>query len=145
MVHQPLTGNTIIEVDKDAVASVFSFLQESVKNVFLNPDKYEIETYMSTGRTNIIVKNLVAESQIEMRENIIIPRIEKIMVDLFVEDQLYITYQGGELRNIYEAFFETFSINQSTLNRYATKRKVKERFLTFLKDETEIDQTEIYI
>lgn len=145
MVHQPITRNIIIEVDKDAVASVFAFLQESTKNVFLNPDKHKIETYMSTGQANVIVKNLVAESQVEIREDISIPRIEKIMVDLFVEDQLYVTYQGGELKNIYEAFFETFSINQSTLNRYATKRKVKERFLTFLKDETEIDQNEIYI
>lgn len=145
MVHQPLTRNIIIEVDKDAVASVFSFSQESMKNVFLNPGKHEIETYMSTGQTNVIVKNLVAESPVETREDISIPRIEKIMVDLFVEEQLYVTYQGGELKNIYEAFFETFSINQSTLNRYATKRKVKERFLTFLKNKTEIDQNEIYI
>ena len=145
MVHQPLTRNIIIEVDKEAVASVFSFLQETMKNVFLNPSKYEIETYMSTGHSNVIVKNLVAESSVETREDISIPRIEKIMVDLFVEDQLYVTYQGEELKNIYDAFFETFSINQSTLNRYATKRKVKERFLTFLKDETEINQNEIYI
>lgn len=145
MVHQPLIRNIIIEVDKDAVSSAFSFLQESTKNIFLNPRKHEIGTYVSTGQTNVIVKNLVAESPVETREEIRIPRIEKIMVDLFMEDQLYVTYQGGELKNIYEAFFEIFSINQSTLNRYATKRKVKERFLTFLKDETEIDHNEIYI
>jgi len=82
MVHQPLTHNIIIEVEKDAVASVFSFLQESMKNVFLNPGKHEIETYMFTGQTNVIIKNLVAESPIETRQDISIPRIEKIMVDL---------------------------------------------------------------
>lgn len=145
MVHQPITSNIIIEVDKDAVSSVFAFLQESMKNVFINPDNHEIETYMIPGQKNVIVKNLVVESPVEIREGISIPGIEKIMVDLFVEDQLYVTYQGGELKNIYEVFFETFSINQSKLNRYATKRKVKGRFLEFLKKETAIDQKEIYI
>lgn len=145
MIHQPITSNIIIEVDKDAVSSVFAFLQESMKNVFVNPDKYEMETYMIPGQRNIIVKNLVVESPVEIREGISIPRIEKIMVDLFVEDQLYMTYQGGELKNIYEAFFETFSINQSKLNRYVTKRKVKGRFLEFLKEETGINQKDIYI
>ena len=145
MVHQARTNNIIIEVDKDVVSSAFAFLQDSMKNVFLNPDKHEIETYMMTGQSNVIVKNFVVESQVETREDIIVPRIEKIMIDLFVEDELYVTYQGAELKNIYEAFFETFSINQSKLNRYATKRKVKERFLTFLKEETQIDKEKIYI
>lgn len=145
MVHQPLTKNIIIEVDREAMSSVFAFLQESTKNVFLNPSKHEIETYMITGQSNIIVKNMLIESQIEIRDDVSIPKIEKIMVDLFVDDELYSMYQGGELKNIYAAFFEMFSINQSTLNRYATKRKVKERFLKFLIEETDIDKTELYI
>ncbi len=145
MIHQPLTANIIIEVDRDAMASVFAFLQESTKNVFLNPSKYEMETYIMTGQSNIIVKNLVVESQMETREGVSTPKIEKIIIDLFVDDELYITYQGRELRNIYEALFGTFSINQSTLNRYATKRKVKDRFIKFLKEETDIDKEEIYI
>ncbi|MBK5244649.1 MAG: hypothetical protein JJE18_06440 [Eubacteriaceae bacterium] len=58
--------------------------------------------------------------KVETREDISIPRIEKIMVDLFVEDQLYVTYQGGELKNIYEAFFETFSITQSKRKKIHT-------------------------
>ena len=54
-------------------------------------------------------------------------------------------YQGKELANIFEAFFESYSINQSTLNRYATKRKVKERFMSFLIEQTSIEREKIYI
>lgn len=145
MVHQPLTNNIIVEVDREVMSSVFAFLQESNKNVFLNPNKYEIETYLITGRKNIIVKNLVVESQVKIKDDVSIPKIEKIMVDLFVDDELYIMYQGWELKNIYEAFFKTFSINQSTLNRYVTKRKIKEKFIKFLKEKTDIDKDKIFI
>lgn len=145
MVHQPITGNVIIEVDRDAMVSVFSFLQETKNNVFLNPNRYEVETYLLTGRNNIIVKNLLAESPIQLKDKIYVPKIEKIMVDLFTDKDLFVTYQGKELANIFEAFFESYSINQSTLNRYATKRKVKERLMNFLIEQTSIDKEKIYI
>jgi len=145
MLHQPITDNMIIEVDRDAMVSVFSFLQKTKNNVFLNPNRHEVETYLLTGRNNIIVKNLLAESPIQLKDKIYVPKIEKIMVDLFTDKDLFIMYQGKELANIFEAFFESYSINQSTLNRYATKRKVKERFMSFLIEQTSIEREKIYI
>ena len=145
MLHQPITDNMIIEVDRDAMVSVFSFLQETKNNVFLNPNRHEVETYILTGRNNIIVKNLLAESPIQLKDKIYVPKIEKIMVDLFTDKDLFIMYQGKELANIFEAFFESYGINQSTLNRYATKRKVKERFISFLIEQTSIEREKIYI
>lgn len=145
MVHQPLTNNIIVEVDKDAVASVFAFLQDAKKNVFINPNKHEIETYIMTGQSAIIVKNLVVEAPVEHKENMDIPRIEKIMVDLFAENDLLVMYQGNELRNIYESFFDVYNINQSTLNRYASKRNVKEQIVKFIIEETDIRRENLYI
>ncbi|QHA38256.1 hypothetical protein D5E69_22375 [Rossellomorea marisflavi] len=145
MVHQPRTDNVIVEVDKDAMESVFSLLQETRSNVFLNPSKNEIDTYLLTGKNNIVVKNLVVESPIQLQEKIHVPKIEKILVDLFIEKDLFIMYQGKELANIYELIFETFNINQSTLNRYATKRNVKERLMDFILEETSIDKKYIFI
>ena len=145
MVHQPLTNNIIVEVDKDVMVSAFAFLQEFKKNVFLNPNKHEMDTYIMTGQSNIIVNNLVVESPVELKEDICVPKIEKIIVDLFADNELFIMYQGAELVNIYESFFESFSINHSTLNRYATKRKVKERLVKFIIEQTAITKEEIYI
>lgn len=145
MVHQPRTENIIIEVDKDAMESVFALFQETKNNVFLNPNKHDVETYLMTGKSNIVVKNLVVESPIQLQDKIYVPKIEKIIVDLFVDKDLFIMYQGQELANIYEELFETFSINQSTLNRYATKRKVKDRLIDFIINQTSIDKNNIYI
>jgi len=145
MVHQPRTDNIIIEVDKDAMESVFALFQETKNNVFLNPNKHDVETYLMTGKSNIVVKNLVVESPIQLQNKIYVPKIEKIIVDLFVDKDLFIMYQGQELANIYDALFESFSINQSTLNRYATKRKVKERLIDFIIQQTTIDKNNIYI
>lgn len=145
MIHQAITNNIIVEIDKEASTVAFAFLKESMKNVYLNPGKYEIENYILSGQSNVIIKNLVIESPIEDLENIQIPRIEKIIVDLFADNELFITYQGRELRNIYKEFFQKYSINQSTLNRYANRRNIRDRLITFLKEETEIENEKIYL
>lgn len=145
MVHQAFSNNTIIEIDRETAPSTLAFLQESLKNIYLNPGKHEIEYYMRSGQSNIIIKNLVVESPVEDLKNIVVPRIEKIIVDLFAEDDLFVTYQGEELKNIYNGLFNEFSINQSTIKRYATRRNVADDLITFLREETSINDDEIYI
>lgn len=145
MVHQAISNNIIIEIDKETASSALAFLQESLSNIYLNPRKYEIENYIRFGQSNIIIKNLVVDSPVEDLKNIVIPRIEKIIVDLFAEDALFVTYQGEELKNIYNGFFNQFSINQSTIKRYAARRNVADGLITFLKEETAINDDEIYI
>lgn len=145
MVHQVISNNIIVEIDKEAASATLAFLQESLKNAYLNPGKHEIETYIKFGQSNIIIKNLAIDSPVDDIGNITIPRIEKIIVDLFVDDELFVTYQGGELKNIYEEFFNDFKINQSTIKRYATRRSVADRLITFLKEETAINDEQIYI
>ena len=145
MLHQAISNNIIVETDKEAARANLAFLQGSFKNVYLNPGKYEMENYIQAGQSNIIIKDLVIDSPVEDLGNIIIPRIEKIIVDLFVDVQLYNTYQGGELKNIYEEFFLNFNINQSTIKRYATRRSVGDRLINYLKEDTAIDNKKIYI
>jgi len=145
MVHQAISNNIIVEIDKEATSSTLAFLQESIKNVYLNPGKREMENYIQSGINNIIIKDLPIDSPVDNLETITIPRIEKIIVDLFVDVELYNTYQGGELKNIYEEFFSNFNINQSTIKRYATRRSVGDRLIVYLKEDTGIDNKKIYI
>lgn len=145
MVHQVFSSNIILEIDKDAAPAIFAFLQESYREVYLNPGKYEVETYITAGQSNIIIKNLTVTSPLRKIQDIIIPSIEKIMVDLFVDDELFAAYQGAELQNIYQELFGTFNINQSTLRQYAHKRHVKDKLISFLKEETNIDKNELLI
>lgn len=47
MVHQVISNNIIVEIDKEAASAILAFLQGSLKNVYLNPGKHEIETACS--------------------------------------------------------------------------------------------------
>lgn len=139
MTHQPLNDLIIVEVDKEAMKPVFEFLYESKNNVYVSPSKTEIEKYLLSGRNNIVVNNLTKESPIQSNGDVMVPKIEKIIVDLFANKDLFIMYQGKELINIIEEIFKTYNINQSTLNRYATKRRVKDEIVDFLSLQTSIE------
>ena len=143
MVHQAFSSNIILEVERDAAPVVFAYLQESYGDVYLNPGKFVVENYIISGRNNIIIKNLTMTSPLIEREDIKVPTIEKIMVDIFTDDDLFVTYQGAELQNIFQAFFRTFNINQSTLSQYANKRHIRDRMISFLKEETDIGEDEL--
>lgn len=145
MVHQAFSSNIILEVDKDAAPAVFAFLQEFHRDVYLNPSKHEVDNYIISGQNNIIVKNLTITSPLQEKKGTVIPAIEKIMVDILTDEDLFVTYQGAELKNIYQELFKTFNINQSTLKQYANKRHVKHHLISFLKEETDIDHDELFI
>lgn len=143
MVHQPLTNNTIVEVDKEAMFAVFRFLQETTSDVYLKPDKHEIENYIVSGKSNIIVKNLIVDSPTTTIEDMTIPKAEKIIVDLFADTEIFSPYQGSELANILTALFDRYIINQSTLNRYAKIRNVKEKIVEFINNQTSLDRKNV--
>lgn len=145
MIHQSFSNNIILEVEKEAAPAAFALLQETHRDVYLNPEKHEIKTYIATGQSNIIIKNLIKTSPTKNRGNTIIPTIEKIMVDIFADDKLFSTYQGAELQNIFKELFRTFNINQSKLRQYANKRHIKDKLITLLKEEAGINKNELLI
>ena len=140
MVHQPGSSSVIIDVDREVTESVFSFLKESKENIFLKPSLSEVERYVLTVDNSIIVKNLIVDSPVKTHENIHIPKIEKILVDIFIESGLFLSFRGQEMINIFENAFMEYSINLSTLYRYAQKRKVKAKLLEFLNNQTNIEK-----
>lgn len=145
IVHQTLSTNIIFEVEKVGAPGMFAYLQKLYRNVYLNPGKFEVENYIVSGQKNIIIKNLTMTSPLTEREGLIVPTIEKIMVDLFKDDELFAPYQGAELQNIFQEFFYTYNINQSTLRQYANKRHVRDRLILFLEEETDIDEDKLLI
>jgi len=126
MIHQPSVSFNVVEVEKDVLESVFSFLQNIHQNVLLNPDKKEIDHYLMTKTKSIIVKTLIQRAPLstDSTEKNKIPRLEKILVDLLAEPDTFSMYQGTELKNIWREICHKYSINISTLNNYAKRRNV---------------------
>lgn len=121
MLHIPKNSETIIEVEKGAEESVFYFLSDKKENVFLNPSKDILNKY-SKDANRIIVKNLVTDAPLQKIDNVQISSIEKIIVDLIIEIELFSEYQGRDLESIIENAFQFNSINENKLLRYASRR-----------------------
>lgn len=132
MVHQPGIYPIIIEVEKDAIESIFSYLKNYERNIHLyNAIKDYVSLYINSDEI-IVVKTLFSRAPIIENDGIRIPKLEKILVDLFVDKELYNTYQGFELENIYSNIINSFSINYTTLFGYASRRSSKEAIKRFI-------------
>lgn len=121
MRHQPFKFYTIIELEKDVTQSVFYKLKDQGKQVFLEPDAETFELYIHNSDDVIILKQLVSEAPLIETENIVIPSLEKLLVDMITDTNLYATQQG-ELDFIYQSAFAKFEINKGKMKRYAHRR-----------------------
>ncbi|MCM4157606.1 DUF6577 family protein [Gramella sp. AN32] len=121
MRHQPFKFYTILELDKDATQSVFYKLKDQGKQVFLEPDAETFELYIHNSDNVIIIKQLVSEAPLLETENVVIPSLEKLLVDMIVDTNLYAAQQG-ELDFIYQSAFDKFEVNQGKMKRYAQRR-----------------------
>lgn len=129
--NQLIGKNTIfIEVDKKYCNSIYELLVDNeYKNVLVNPSIQEIEKYSLSDL--IIIKPLYSRSPINRKEKSF--TLEKIIVDLFVDDILKKYYSASELPWIYKQMFKEYAIDEYSLNTYLTRRRIKEKFYEFLK------------
>ena len=126
MRHQPFKNYTIIEVEKEAEEQIFNAISEGSKNVYFNPNEEILERYISSNMEEVtIIKNLVTEAPTSKNNKIKIPTLEKILVDIIIDKELFAAQQG-ELSFIYEAAFDKYDINESKMKRYASRRNREE-------------------
>lgn len=122
MLHQPARFNMMVEVERDAEESVFYHLKEKTKNVFLNPSEEVYHNYIAGKRDSIIITTLISEAPTQISNNVNIPTLEKILVDIFCDRLIFSPQQGAEMNHIWLNALETYTINFSTLLRYADRR-----------------------
>ncbi|NLA23706.1 MAG: type IV toxin-antitoxin system AbiEi family antitoxin domain-containing protein [Bacteroidales bacterium] len=131
--HQSNSNITFVEVEKESLQSVFYKLKETKNNVFIEPTNDIIDNYISNTKNPIIVKMLITEAPLQKVNTITTITIEKLLVDLFCEKELFYTFQGKELRTIIEESFSKYSVNQNKMMRYANRRGKKKAFFEYLK------------
>jgi hypothetical protein len=126
---------TILEVDKDSVERVYYNIKDhGYRNVFFKPDETVLEKYISELRESVIVRPMISRAPITTLKKVILPTLEKILVDLFCDDKLFFAYQGNHLIRIYEATIEKYGINFSKMFNYAKRRSREESLKKFLLD-----------
>lgn len=135
--HQVSNQMIVVEAEKEFIESLYYYLNDSLKmDFFLNPDDKEIEFYISESTVPVVIKRLVTRapiSKLKVKKNAVpIATLEKIMVDLFADENLFHFYQGSELINIYEKILERYSINFTKLFSYAKRRKKEQEIKQFM-------------
>lgn len=122
---QHITNQTffVVEVEKDALEPVFHYLQDSHTNIFYKPTQDTIDNYLFRKTSKpYVLKNLVTESPTIEKDGVRTASLEKILVDIYCDKQLFYHYQGNELKTLYRNCFEAFNINRTLLARYASRR-----------------------
>jgi hypothetical protein len=139
MTHQPVNNQIILETERGACESVFNHLQQKYPGqVFLEPDRVMTERYVLPLPESILVTHLITQSPKKKLGQLISPRLEKILVDVFADSDKFFAFQGEELVHIFENGFAAYWISEKTLFRYAGRRKVTAKLMEFLESRTEI-------
>lgn len=133
--QQHLSTNNIIyvEVDRDATEAVFHFLKKLGETVFLDPSNDFVYDNIDLSKDAIIVKPLVTEAPLKEYDGIKTSSLEKIIVDIFCDDDLDYLH-GAEWSHIFENAFNMYPINRTTMLRYASRRNVKAQIENKLND-----------
>ena len=125
MHHIPNLNFIYIDVENDVAESAFNFLKiNQTKLIFFRPNKEEFNRYIA-GTETIIIRQLVSESPLQTVENVLVPTLEKVLVDI-AGDVEFDFMQGAEITYFYRNVMERHTINKRKLLRYASRRGRKE-------------------
>ena len=124
-IHQIMSSFNILEVEKDVAESIFYNLQDKGFSVFLQPDKDTIDRYVLTKKESIVIIPLITRAPTLIWDETTVPSLEKILVDISCDRDLYFFYSGNELLNIYRYAYKKYTLNFSRMLTYAERRKKK--------------------
>jgi len=143
MTHQPGQSQIILETEKEACESVFNRLKEQFfGKIFLDPDRITFERYIFNNPESIILSRLITQFPKIISNGVPTPKLEKILVDIFADEDRFFVFQGQEMVSIYESAFNAYWINERTLFRYAGRRKMANKIRTFITTQTQIELTQ---
>ena len=127
MRHQPFRHYLVVEVEKEVAESAFNSISTLSNKVFLDPDEYMFARYISNFDEPIIVKKLISEAPVEKLEKVTIPALEKLLIDMLTDENLFAAQQG-EIDFIYHLAFEKYTLNKQKMKRYAERRNRASEF-----------------
>jgi hypothetical protein len=130
--HIPNVDLIIVEVERSATESLFYLLREKYKRVFHKSERDWHNAYSHGLDKTILIRPLVTEAPVQQVGKITSTTLEKLLVDVFCDDD-FDFLQGSELVSIFKNAFQSYTINQSKMQRYASRKQKKEALLDFVK------------
>ena len=130
--------NLIIEVPRDMCNAVREVLKQRFQDVALLRNAYLM---IDDLHDFILVKPLISESPIYEDGGVLVPNLEKMLVD-HSSDKEYASFDDLEIQKEFQHAFELYPVNTSRLLRYASRKGKKEEIMNRVR---RIDQERIEI
>ena len=121
--------NLIVEVPKGMCEQVRIALKQKFEDVALMRNAYLM---IDDLHDFILVKTLVSEAPLCNEDGIMVPSLEKLLVD-HDADKEYASLSNEEIQKEYQRAFELYPVNTSRLLRYAGRKGEKEEALNRIK------------
>lgn len=134
---QPFSTVVTLEVKKSAVNAILSAMRKAGFDAYDKNDYPKMERYITTAQPILIRPELAINPTIAKDCNVRLANIEKTLVDLVCDEDIYGQYQGEELQNIFQNATKRYAINYSQLLKYAGARKRKETVMQILQNTDE--------
>ncbi len=130
--HHISTNNALyVEVTKEASEAVFHYLIDRKIKAYHKPDKDFMYDYVDLSERCVIVKPLITESPIRKIDGVGMPRLEKLLVDINIDQDFYYL-QGIESSYIMDNASSLYQLNIPKMLRYASRRGIKEKMQSSL-------------
>ena len=132
--HQAARTFTVVEVPRDYLSAAFYQLQDRYPGrVFLNPAPDVLTYYVAEAARPLVVLPFVSRAPVQLLDQVPVPRLEKLLVDLFSRPALFTAFQGHELQTIFAAAHRRYLLDERALFRYAQRRHKAESLRQFLR------------
>lgn len=142
MLHIPGKFISILQIEKEAIEPVYSFLREqNFRDIFIQPEEKEIERYIYESETAIILKTLISKSPTQKVKKVTTTTLEKLIVDLYCDKKLFAAFQGSELVHIINNAYSRYAIDFTKLFNYAKRRGKETDLVEFLSTKTDIPKS----
>ena len=119
----PFSSVVTLEVKKTAASAVTSALRKSGFNAWAKQDLPQMERYDASAQSVVVRPELSVNPPLQKENNIRLANLEKILVDIVCDEDIFGQYQGEELLNIYRGMTEAYAVNYSQMLKYANARK----------------------
>lgn len=122
---------TYIETEREATSAVFNHLRDEGRTAYLRPTRELMYNYIDLSQPAIFVKPLITESPVQESNGVLVPTLEKLLVDL-QKDADFFYLQEAEGVNIFRNALSLYTINESRLLRYANRRGLRKEIETII-------------
>jgi len=142
---QPFSTLVVIEARKSATGAVLSALRKEGVDAYAKRDYAKLEQYVSSPHPFLIRPELSVNPNMTQYDNVRVSSLEKILVDLVCDDDIYGQYQGEELVNIYKNSTFDYAVNFSQVLKYGAARKKKASVLAILQETDVYDKIKDFL